>query len=604
MAMLQSSPVAEQPTAVGNSGHRGAALIRRYGAAALIVGLAFALWLPRLTGPLDLRFDAGVYYILGTSLAAGDGYRLLNEPGAPEAVQYPPLLPLLVAAHQWVLGTSDPPTVASALRGTFFVLFLAYAWAVLQLARRFLPTVPAIAASALCLLSVHTYFLSDLLFAEIPFALVGVGFALVATSPWTFGSLRRETTLYALGVIAFLLRTAGIALFAAWIFEALVQRRWRSVLLRTSLALLPFALWQGHIIRVQRSDDYQQPAYAYQRAPYQFYNVSYSTNVALKDPFVPERGRADIRDLVARVAKNSIEVLQPLAETTGLQQGYWRRPIGRVLYRLTPWRFEVGPLAWTPVIAVGVLLLGGIGLLFVRRAWLIGGLIVASVGLVCLTPWPDQFHRYLSPLAPFLTIALLTAMLTVDGFISRRWTRWRSAGRIVLSGLVVATLLAQLWTVRRLFQVRAQSGESFVWSRHPGDRHLFFHGNDWRNWERAAYWIRDNTPPDAIIATTSPHLMYLATGRLSVMPPMEADPLKTRNLMESVPIGYVVVDELKFLDVSRRHALPAIKAAPGQWRLVHAIDATEVYAFDPTGERHAVVERQLQPERPMGSPQP
>ena len=50
---------------------------------AALVALATALWLPRLRGPLDLRYDAGVYYILGTSLAEGRGYRLLSEPGVP-----------------------------------------------------------------------------------------------------------------------------------------------------------------------------------------------------------------------------------------------------------------------------------------------------------------------------------------------------------------------------------------------------------------------------------------------------------------------------------------------------------------------------------------
>src|SRR5262245_48093857 len=47
----------------------------------VLILLSLLLWLPRLRGPLDLRYDAGVYYILGTSLAEGKGYRLLNEPG-------------------------------------------------------------------------------------------------------------------------------------------------------------------------------------------------------------------------------------------------------------------------------------------------------------------------------------------------------------------------------------------------------------------------------------------------------------------------------------------------------------------------------------------
>ena len=44
-----------------------------------VLVLAIVLWLPRLTGPIDLRWDAGVYYLLGTSLATGQGYRILSR---------------------------------------------------------------------------------------------------------------------------------------------------------------------------------------------------------------------------------------------------------------------------------------------------------------------------------------------------------------------------------------------------------------------------------------------------------------------------------------------------------------------------------------------
>ena len=37
-----------------------------------------AVWLPRLSGPIDLRSDGGTYYVLGSALAKGHGYRLLN----------------------------------------------------------------------------------------------------------------------------------------------------------------------------------------------------------------------------------------------------------------------------------------------------------------------------------------------------------------------------------------------------------------------------------------------------------------------------------------------------------------------------------------------
>jgi len=54
--------------------------------AALLI-LAVLLWIPLMRGPIDLRWDAGAYYVLGTSIAQGQGYRLLSEPGDPQAVQ-------------------------------------------------------------------------------------------------------------------------------------------------------------------------------------------------------------------------------------------------------------------------------------------------------------------------------------------------------------------------------------------------------------------------------------------------------------------------------------------------------------------------------------
>ena len=90
----------------------------KYWTSALVIGLAILLWLPRLSGPIDLRWDAGVYYLLGSSLATGHGYRILSEPGSPEAVQYPPLLPGIVALYARAFGfnrSSCDRAVAAAL---------------------------------------------------------------------------------------------------------------------------------------------------------------------------------------------------------------------------------------------------------------------------------------------------------------------------------------------------------------------------------------------------------------------------------------------------------------------------------------------------------
>ena len=135
--------------------------------------------LPRLHGPIDLRWDASTYYILGTALAEGKGYRLLNEPGNIQAVQYPPLLPSIIAIYQRIMGTSDYFPVGRTLRLTYFLLSGLYLLAVYALARRMLSPLHAFFASAITGLSFNSFFYpSETLYAELPFALVSILFLL------------------------------------------------------------------------------------------------------------------------------------------------------------------------------------------------------------------------------------------------------------------------------------------------------------------------------------------------------------------------------------------------------------------------------------------
>ena len=49
--------------------------MKRYSGEAVVVAIALLVWVPRLSGPIDLRWDGGVYYLLSTSLAGvAEGY--------------------------------------------------------------------------------------------------------------------------------------------------------------------------------------------------------------------------------------------------------------------------------------------------------------------------------------------------------------------------------------------------------------------------------------------------------------------------------------------------------------------------------------------------
>ena len=561
------------PTPTGvNSGRRR--IIQRYWHWAVVVLLAIILWAPRLSGPIDLRWDGGVYYLLGTSLATGHGYRILSEPGSPEALQYPPLLPAVVALYERALGSTDPAIVAPWLRISYAAMFLVYALAVFALARKYLRPTFALIATAPCLFHIWTIFLSDVLFAEIPFAMVSVVFVLVATNgptlsrPWL-----REAASFVLATAGFLLRTAGIVLFAAWLIEAVLRRQWQLAFARGVLALLPVALWQAHVERVHHSDEYRHPAYEYQRAPYQNYNVTYSENFRLLDPFRPERGLADKHVLATRLEKNFVRMPVRLGEAISAPKQFWQSAIqyGSLRRYLLP-----GGIVLVPIVGLGVVVIAGFVLLIRRREWTLTSILFASIGLICFTPWPEEFHRYLTPVCAFLTIAAVLALQQLYALHGRKLRTTPELSRVVIASLVGLGLAVQTATATRLL-LSHHAKQVNVLPRSGVMGAHFFHNHDWFAWEQAVGWIGVHAGPTDIVATTSPHQVYLRIGLHAVYPPFVADPGRARRQLEAVPVKYVIIDEFEYRDFSRRYALPAVEGDPLTWRLVYSIDHTRVY---------------------------
>jgi hypothetical protein len=518
---------------------------------ALLLTVVLLLWTPRLHGPIDLRWDGAVYYVLGTSLAEGRGYRLLNEPGEVEAVQYPPVLPALVAAVQMIAGTSDSVRVGHALRLLFLAFSLAYVAASYVLARRMLAPGLSLLAGALVALHFNTLFLSDLCYTEIPFGLVTVLFVLAARS----GSLALTGALGAIGV---LLRSSGLALFAAWVGEALVRRRLRQAALRAAIAAVPILAWQAHVSRVATSPQYLQPAYEYQRAAYQYSNVTYAENLSLVDPFQPERGRISPGGLAVRSVRNAAYMPQRLGEAVSAFRSDWQ----------TALRLDAHGLAGTatiraPLLLLGLAVLAGLAGLAGRGEWLLPLVVVTSLALVSTAPWPQQFPRYLASLTPLLAVGLGVAL---DGRGSGRRSRLT---RAVLVPVVVGALAMQVFVVAESFAAKHSPVEYLDRSGSRASVRLFFYGPAWRSFDEALQWLRARTDPAAVVATAEPHVAFQRTGRKAVLPPMEADVEEAQRLLDTVPVAYLVIDEGQTLDIASRYGEPVVRAYPERWELVY-----------------------------------
>jgi hypothetical protein len=492
---------------------------------------------PRLAGPIDLRWDAGVYYVLGTALAQGHGYALLNEPGEIRATQYPPALPAIIAGWQLATGSDDPLYVGRLLRWQSAAVFVLFVLATYALARRYLPPVAAFAAALLCLVNAYTHFMADQATADVPFATAATFFAVAAT-----GERSRVNGMLA-GVscaLAYLLRTAGLALMVAWVADALLARRLRATAGRLALCVVPVLGWNAYVAAVENAPEYNHVAYAYQRADYSFYNVSYARNVMLKDPFRPEAGRITIGDVLTdRVLPGLQQLPGAIGESLTSQIAFWDAQLVDGA-RLVPFRRVTVRLLL--VFVGGVVLLQAI-VLILRGEPLVSLCVLVSVALICATPWPGEMVRYLMPLNGMTAMLLLRGLLAGRAIVIRRFSESAAASAVAVS-LLMSFLIGEAAATLTDFYSRHHS--SAEWTSPQGRRAavgLFFYRPSYAALDPALDWIREHARKDDVIASSMPHFAYIRTGLHSVMVSFARDAARAQSDLDSVPVEFLVVQQ-------------------------------------------------------------
>jgi hypothetical protein len=473
---------------------------------------------------------------------------------------YPPVLPAIAALFQYVAGTSDFVTAGHALRLFYFTVFIAYSVATFLLLRKFLPMAFAGMGSLVCILQLNTIFMSDQFYSELPFCLVTVLFILCNLQP----GLPRVFSL-PLAAVAFGLRTAGIALLMAWVVEGLLQGRFKAGAVRLLACLALAGSWAGFIRHVEAGEEYKHPVYSYQRADYLYTNVSYARNMRLMDPFSPEAGHATWRDEVVRFFRNSTVMPRAVGEAvsgTEFMASLLRKRINQRtgLYLLPGWMVK---LFW---FALSGSIVTGFGVFMFKRHYLIALYVLFSIAVMCASPWPEQFSRYLTPLVPFLILLLLVGLCAVA-----RLVHGAVAPESRLSpyyGFVAAVAgLILICEAGTLIKVYKNSHQPVTYMRNGKEveYRLFFYEGRHRATEPALEFVKANAHDSDVVAATDPQWNYLLTNLKTVIPPSEIDPAKAQSLLDGVPVRFLMVDD----SVYHKYTAAVIAANPERWRRVY-----------------------------------
>lgn len=538
-------------------------------AAALVAALAALALQPHVTG---LFHDDGIYVSVARALAEGGGYRLAHLPGDPWQTKYPFLYSgvLAVIWKSW----PDFPAHLLAMKLVGVAALGASVWlATRWYGRRFGRDDAFGVVFGLLLGAGATVFpLANFTLTELPFLAVCLLAFAIADPVTPQGESPRtpdRRLAVGLGVVvgaACLLRMAAVPLALGGLVIFLRGHGRGPLLWYVAVVVLLVAPWLA--FKTWAPDPPPNPLLTY----YTEYEPSVFELAVRDGP-----GTA-----LGIVADNVRYVVVALDQALLLPLAPWLR---LVVYPLIVWglvraaRRPVGLAHW-----------------------------FAILYLALIVSWPFHPARYTLPLLPLMPLGLVLGVRELRRLIRRapRLAALRAAlETVALVPLVLVLLLLAGWQ----FSFQTSPGDNprmWAWGE-------FEYGFD--GFEETFAWIRENTPPDAVIASGLDPMYHLYTDRDAVRPwfhrpwtyfyprgrasPRVGPADEVQTALEELGARYLVIDPLRgFAEAEAvRHLLDSLLAR------YHGPEfpAPPVLRFTSADSLHRVYEL---PRRIDGSPSP
>jgi hypothetical protein len=306
----------------------------------------------------------------------------------------------------------------------------------------------------------------------------------------------------------------------------------------------------------ESSPEYRSPAYAYQTAPYVYFNISYAKNIfTLKDPWNPQFGALTTDALVDRVTTN----LRKLPTRIGESVSSWQAP------------------RWLSIF-LALLAFAGAILLAAKRQFLLVGYLALSIAVMVLTPFNTQFTRYLLPLYPFFALAVFQ-ILTLSAKNAQHLLPAvpPAMGQAAIGVAVAAIALVEGRDLRRMYEYY---DKAFAQTASTGNDRLFYYAPLGTEFDEALVWLQRNRRSSDVVAATDPQRAYLRTGMKAVLPPFELDGAKAQKLIDTVPVRYLIAEkepQLVGLGAYHRFTSALVRDNPGCWTVVWKSDHVAIY---------------------------
>ncbi len=454
---------------------------------------------------LSLYGDNAAYYILGKSIATGQGYKDIWRPTSPDANYFPPGYPVILSAAYWLSPNNF--ILAKAINGLFHISTLIVCFFFFQkLKADWLSSLIACLLMAMSypLLGHATIMMSESSF--IFFSMLALFWVLKLdfkqhSSP--FKNIHFYLLLLFLAA-SYYIRSIGLAVFGAVLVYLFFQKKWKYLFTLLIAYLAVISPWQ---FRTQNSGGY-----------------SFSKIFTQINPYSESLNDANFSDIINRFfinCKRYITVEIPNSVLPVLDFPYTETSTHQ-------WFFGIGIIV---VIAFGLFKLIG-------YRWLLSSFIAAVFAIVLL--WPPQWFgtRLMMPALPILLLLFVIGLKYITNYIFSIQTSKIKRGSVAAIGMLL--IIFSFSNLERL------NKEAKAPSKY-----------DFEQYYNIARWAAENTPEDAVFACRKPNLFYLYSNRKAWYFPHIDDPDKFYQALVDRKVDYVVAAFLGGNGFTKR-LLPAL----------------------------------------------
>lgn len=481
---------------------------------------------------IDLNGDNVQYYLLGTSIAQGDGFSDIRMPEKPASNRFPPGYPFIVSVVIKVFS-GDIHAVKYAngifLLCSILLLFLLFKKIIKNIHLSFV-------ISILLLLNAHLLRSSTIMMSEISYLLFSV-IALYALMQIKYETpIYKNSAFYVMVVsvaVAYLTRSSGLALVGGILLVFVFEKKWKYA-----------AGFLGGFILLNL------PWYFRSKFSNAGSTGGYMDLLMYKNPYQKELGTMEIKDWFTRLFHNT--------------ERYITHEIPNGCFSFIDVKYNDPTLTkeWiTGILIIAIAIFGLIKLERYRNILLF--YLLGNFGIMLL--WPEVWFgtRFLLPVIPIiLMLSIFGAYTVITYFLSKLKIK---------SSAVINTILPFG------FLILAASFKPGLKTLNENAKRDY--PPNYKNYFELGLWANQNISDTSIVACRKPGLFYLFSRRYSTGYPQIADVEALIEGMQNRKVDYVVLEELGYSSTAR-YLYPAIKKYPSKFKAIKRMGESNTYLFE------------------------